>query len=589
MTQEWFEMLDLRKKKLDKSVWIPLRSQKTIRNQIPHGTVGYREEFLGHGSIMIPIDKKEVTENLSWSDIGISHSQGLNFVFEEYSQADIFETDDFRGIHLVLDQTFDNNYDNHVWHLHQDLVISLGLKREGDNWVCPRRGYEIVARLEKDEDDSPVVLEIKNQFLKDYLNARDCGLYMTSFFSRDEIFEDRSVLSWDEESKQTENGKDIWECRVLEIHEGGFPFGEKIAVSHVSRIDVDEDEDVPDMTSFPTDDNVKSEFYEKGFKGKKLYRIMAKLWKYEWINPATSSPITLGHEEKIDIFYIVDATGNKESGKELTNGGKWLWFKPELVSALLSKRGSFLNWYTKNTGSVSCAPAWGVHFGVNDLGLITVYAKDIGQLPLWQQQIWASYNVAPDGGISKELHDSQVKAEPASTVAPEAFLEKVIKEINVAANENLQIQFFREHASISEIITSIHRFRAIDNNGLYSLSKDLARIIVDDIDTESIQKIVSPPKKTKWGSLKSIENLLALKIPRDQARKIMSPFVGIYELRHGDAHLPSSEIEESFKLIKIDRSQPTVIQGYQMLFACVDNLHVILSIFKNWTKLKTEE
>jgi hypothetical protein len=59
MTQEWFEMLALRKKKLDKSVWIPLRSQKTIRNPIPHGKVGYQEEFLGHGSIMIPIDKKK--------------------------------------------------------------------------------------------------------------------------------------------------------------------------------------------------------------------------------------------------------------------------------------------------------------------------------------------------------------------------------------------------------------------------------------------------------------------------------------------------------------------------------------------------
>jgi len=248
-----------------------------------------------------------------------------------------------------------------------------------------------------------------------------------------------------------------------------------------------------------------------------------------------------------------------------------------------------LKWYTKDTGSISCAPAWGVHFGVNSLGLITVYAKDVGQLPLWQQQIWASYNVAPDGGISKELHDSQVKAEPASTVAPEAFLEKVIEEINVAANENLQIQFFRGHSSINEILGSIHRFRAIDTNGLYSLSKDLARIIVDDIDAESIQKIVAPPKKTKWGSLKSIENLLASKISKDKARKIMSPFVGIYELRHGDAHLPSSEIEESFKLIEIDRNQPTVIQGYQMLFACVDNLHMILSIFKNWTKLKTEK
>lgn len=589
MTEAWFEMHDLRKKKLDKSVWIPLRSQKSIRNQIRQGKLGYQEEFLGHGSIMIPVDQKEFTENLNWTDIGIRHSQGLNFVFGEYSQSDIYDSNDFKGIHLVLDQTFDNNFDNHEWHLHQDLVISLGLKREGDIWICPRQGYTEVARLERDEEGSPIVLEIKNQFLKDYLQARGCGLFMTSYFSRDEIFENRSVLSWKEESKRAENGKDVWECRVLEIHDGGFPFGEKVAVSHVSRIDVDEDEDVPDMTSFPTDDNVKSEFYERSFKGKKLYRVMAELWKYEWISPANSSPITLGHEENIDIFYVVDATGNKERGKELTKGGKWLWFKPELASALLSKRGGFLKWYTKDTGSISCAPAWGVHFGINELGLITVYAKDIGQLPLWQQQIWVSFNVAPDGGISKELHDSQVKAEPASTVAPEAFLKKVIDEINDAANVNFQINFFRGHSSISEIITSIHRFRAIDTNGLYSLSKDLARIIVDDIDTESIQKIVAPPKKTKWGSLKSIENLLASKIPKEDARRIMSPFFGIYELRHGDAHLPSSEIEESFKLIEIDRNQSTVIQGYQMLFACVDNLHEILSILKNWKKLKTEK
>ena len=62
----------------------------------------------------------------------------------------------------------------------------------------------------------------------------------------------------------------------------------------------------------------------------------------------------------------------------------------------------------------------------------------------------------------------------------------------------------------------------------------------------------------------------------------MTPFVGIYELRHGDAHLPSSEIENSFKLTQINRDKPTVIQGYQMLFECVDNLHIILNILNNW-------
>lgn len=582
-------MKDLKKRKLDKSVWIPLRSDKSIRNNIEFGEVGYIDDFIGHGTLMLPVSKKPMTKDLDWMDVGINHAHSFNYLYGEYSQSEMFENSDFQGIHLVLNQNFDNNYDNNEWHLHQDLVINLGLKREKDIWVCPRRGYVEVAKLERNKEGSPILIQIKNQFLKDYLCARNCGLYITSYFCRDEIFSNREILSWRGDSKSTKEGKDVWECRVLEIHEGGFSFGEKIAISHASRTDVDEAEDIPDMTSFPTDSNIKSEFHEKSFKGKKLYRIIAEFWKYEWINPAKSSPVVLGEEQQIDMFYIVDAEGNKESGEELKKGGKWLWFSPELVSSLILKRGGFLSWYSKNTGSISCAPSFGVHFGMNDLGLITVYAKDVGNLPIWQQQIWVGHNISPEGGISKELYDSQVKAVPASTLAPEDFIEKVINQINEASKQNLNIDFFRGHHSINEIINSISRFRAVDDKGLFSLAKDIARIIVDDIDIESLQKIATPPKKTKWGSLKTVENLLAIKIPKEDARKILSSFVGVYELRHGDAHLPSSEIENSFKLILIDRNKPSIIQGYQMIFACVDNLHLILSIIRKWNVIEQEK
>jgi hypothetical protein len=588
MDQAWFEMKDLRKRKLDNSVWVPLRAEKSIRNDIDWGKTGYCEEFIGHGSLMIPVDKKPITEELDWDALGIRHEHGLNYLNEEYSQSDIYTYGDFGGIYLVLNQSFDNNFDPPEWHLHQDLVINLGLKREGDIWVCPREGYVEVAKLERDKDGKPNILHIKNQFLKDYLCARDCGLWITSYFSRNEIVEDISAFSWSEDSISAKDGKDIWECNTSEIHEGGFPWGQKIAISHACRIDIDEDEDVPDMTSFPTEENIKSEFYEQSFSGKKLYRITAELWKYEWINPSKTSPIVLGEIQPIDVFFIVDAAGNKESGNKLTEGGKWLWFNPNLVPALLSKRGGFINWYTKETGSISCAPACGVHFGMNDLGLITVYAKDIGNLPLWQQQIWVGHNTPPEGGISKELHASQVKAEPASTPAPEAFIGSVINEINEATKKVLRSHFFRGHHSVQDIINSIHRFRAVDEKGLFSLAKDIARIIVDDVDVESLQKIATPPKGTKWGSLKTIENLLALKIPQEAAREIVSPLVGVYELRHGDAHLPSGDIENSFKLMSIDRNLPTVIQGYQMIFACVDNLHIILRIIEKWDEIEAK-
>lgn len=589
MNQSWFEMKDLIKRKLDTSVWISLRAQKSIRNDIKFGFSGYTEEFVGHGTLMVSLDQKEIAEELTWNDVGISHSVGLNFVYESYSPSDKYDGENVKGIHLVLDQTFDNNYDKHEWHLHQDLVINLGLKREGDIWICPRQGYTAVAKLERDDDGSPIELQIKNQFLKDYLFAANCGLFVTSYFSRDAILETEPSPPLNEDSVLTVNDKDIWEYRILEIHEGGgFTFGEKVAISHASRTDVDENDDVPDMTSIPNNENVKSQYYEKGFSGRKLFRPIAELWKYEWINPASKSPITLGHEEINDFYYIIDAAGNKETGEKLKSGGKWLWFKPELISNILAMRGASLKWYTRDTGSISCSPSWGIHFGVNDLGLITVYAKDIGHLPAWQQQIWSAYNVSPEGGISKELYASQVRAEPAATHAPEAFLYRVITEINEVFEEQFSMNFFRGHQSVIDISNSINRFRAVNEQGLFSLAKDVARILIDDVDTESLQKIVIPPKGAKWGSIKTIENLLAQKVPQEQARQITAPFVGVYELRHGDAHLPSSEISNSFRLIPVDRELPHVAQGYQLLFACVNNLHIILHIIRKWDQTNND-
>ncbi len=584
--QQWFEMTNLRKRKLDKTVWISLRSEKSIKGSIQYGYEGYNEEFLGAGSLMIPLSKKDSSEKLGWWDIGIRQIHSSYSRGDEYITSDIYNGESGVGINLVLNQSFDNNYDSNEWHLHQDLVISLGLKREEDVWVCPMKGYMEVAKLERDEEGRPILLQIKNQFLKDYLCARKSGLYVSAYYSREKNFKDSSILSWNAKEKKETKGKDTWECRILEIHEGGSLFGQKIHISRVGRTDIDSDEDIPDISNFPTNENINSEIIEKSFEGKKLHKIISELWKYDWISPSKTSSIVLGEEQLIDVYFIVDVDGKKEKAKKIQKGGRWLWFKPELVNALLLKRGSFLNWYTQNTGSVACSPNCGVHFGVNSLGFITVYAKDISYLPVWQQQIWAGFNISPEGGISKELHMSQVKSEPASTLAPEDFLEEVIVNLNQQSLKNLGVCFFREHKSIKTIISTIHRFRAIDDFGIYSLAKDVARIIIDDIDIESLQKVVKPEKGKKLGSLKTIENLLSLKIPQESARKILSPLVGIYELRHGDAHLPSRDIEQSFDLINVDRSLPFVIQGHQLLFACVDHLHKILWVVERWNNLK---
>jgi hypothetical protein len=51
--------------------------------------------------------------------------------------------------------------------------------------------------------------------------------------------------------------------------------------------------------------------------------------------------------------------------------------------------------------------------------------------------------------------------------------------------------------------------------------------------------------------------------------------VGIYDLRLGDAHLPSEKIAEAFELIGLNASAPPLVQGQQLLEIAATALHRI--------------
>lgn len=589
MNQDWFEMADIRHRKLNSSVWIPLRAAQELEKCGRYGYEGYREEFFGIGTVAVPIDKKDAASKLGWEDIGISHTHSGFCDNDKYVIADVFESYDgkYLGTHLVLDQHF-NSVDLSEWHLNQDFVTALGLKREKDVWVRPKEGYLDVARLHRRPDGKPVLLEVRAEHLKDYLCARNMSLYVTSYHSRYVVVGDASFISWENKSSKDETQTDRWKGRVVDIHEGGHPYGEKIAVFHAARTDVDESDDIPDISSVPTDKNIKSNSWEKSFEGKKLFMVMGSLWRNEWVEPAKTSPRIRRDALPSSVFFIVDEQGNKETKETLADSGRWLWFKPDVIMALAHRRGGSLVWYTRETGSVSCSPDYGVHFGINQLSLVNAYAKDVALLPEWQQRIWAGHNVGPEGGVSEELLASQVRAEPARTQAPEEFLGKAIELINVLSQEQLNISIFGDHEFVRELLPRIHRFRAVDNPGLYALAKDVARVTADSLDAAAMQTIVGPPKDIKWGSLKTLENLLASKIDGHVAHAMMSPLFGIYELRHADAHLPSGELDEVMDVLKVDRSLPTIFQGYQLLYACVSSIFEVVEILRRWDKLGKE-
>jgi hypothetical protein len=477
-----------------------------------------------------------------------------------------------------MEQSFDGAVPNE-WHLHQDFVISLGLQREGDVWLRPVEGFLEVVRLKRDEQGKPVLLEARTEHVRDYLRARGMYLLLSSYRSRSQTVSDASHIGWPSSVVQEEKSGIAWEGVNYEIHEGGKAYGSSTGVFHVSHTDVDADDDVPRL-GLPDDDSVVSKSWSIQHEGRKLHSLSGSLWMTEVVEPGRVSEKVKGETPLTKVDFAINGSGERVSGDELASTGSWLWFRPSVTALLGSYRGSCLRWYTRDTGAIGISSGDSVHFGLNALGFINVYAKDIGQLPPWQQRVWAGANAVPEGGVSEELLASQAKALPAATKAPEARLRPAYDEVNATFEKVSGKPLFSPHHATDDIFKRVHRFRALEKTGVLELAKDLARLTVESLDGDALTSMGAQSGKTKSGSMKHLEaGLMKRGATLEEARALTKVLVGINQLRQADAHLPSSGLSEAFDLVGVDQQSDTVVQGRQMLELLVDSLVGMTRVF----------
>ena len=584
--QAWFEMRDVRRRKFEGAAWIPLREQRRPVRVGRYGYDGFLEETVLRASIAVPVAQRTQAEKLDWHDVNVrEHRPYADEESHAYTPVDVHRevggpANGLEGVRLVIDQA-GNSEEEGEWHLHPDFVVALALKREQDVWLAIDEGYEPVARLVRDDSGRPALLESRAEFLKDYLAARGMGLYISGYHERIAVCEVASHVAW-ADSAQEAHGLDRWEGDVAAIHEGGRPFGAQTAVFHVGRTDADPDDDVP-VLGPPTDDNTATAKWTTSDDGRKLFRIRGSLWRREGVEPGASSPRVRRDRKPSSVAFIIDASGRRVSADvlarddDMSGEHRWLWFRPEVVGALVNRRGGSLKWGTRDTGTLRCSPDYWVHFGMNDLGWVTVYAHDVASLPEWQRQIWSGFSAAPDGKVCRELLASQWEGQFVETVAAEALIPSTIAEVNRLTQALFGFVTFRPHSDDEKVLAQTHRFRASDRSGLYALAKDLARLTADAIDAKAIQAKVSPPKNESWRGLKSLEKLLGSFAGEERARSIVGPLVGVYELRLADAHPASSAIDDAMRLAGVDATLPPVLQGRQLLESAAEALRAIAS------------
>lgn len=548
--QEWLELADVEKRKLAARTWIPLmicesQSEKELKEP------GHRKQFTSTESLIVPLNNREEFADAQWQGIhrNTSHSGWADedhFVApHEYTGRDEMPI----ATYPVLTQHFDTG-EPRIWHLLQEIELSLGLLRRGDVWVRPIEDYMEVVRLRRDTDNLPVSMEIRAEHLRDYLAARRSALLIGAFVCREATEVKLDEITWENKRTSRVFDRGEWEGSVHEINTGGPPG----IMMRMWRESVDPADDVPVMPHPTREPSHPSETAEFGGGGDVLEFAEGRIWWTEWIDPAEQSPRIRNDKVEAQVPFFVGNQGEpKLSGEKLHEHRGWLWFRNTVIRELLSRENTAFKWHTHDTGSIGPSRGTEIHFGINELHHVNVAAYHMARLPEWVQQIWVAHNIAPEGGLSQELHQSQNLAAPAQSCSPELLIIFAIKAVQSATSKAFGQPLFHNLPEPSVILQKIHRFHDDSFEQTCHLAKEISRHIVEKLDQTVIDKQLSPDnlkvannEKAKLRSLKRL--VLLLDQLGHDGRGLTKALAGINDLRQGDAHAGSSSLAQSLEL-----------------------------------------
>lgn len=565
MNQDWILQKKETRRTFSEATWVPLRASFDVEKGNVRN-IGYVDEYFGCGSVAFPPEHRNVAQELGWNSIGIGHvARPCAYKDGYYTPIEQYQCNDKEpiGIHLVFEHP-QPVVGGRIWILNPDLVVALRLIKERHNWVRPEENFVVVVREVFDEKGDHSLIEIKREFLLDYLAARNLSLRLSYYRRRVEnvaALDGSAYADLTNQQEQRDGGR-----FELRIHSLDDVFGGNWAKFRIWRTDVDEEEDAPIMgpATDESTDYEKSQGHRSGYEG---IRVESEFWRDEWIEHHDQSIRVRGDADTNLPHFIVETDGTRMASAKLNHEdiGRWLWFRSSIVNELLGLRGFSLSWYTAETGAIQSTSGHSVHFGINLLDLITVYAYDVARLPVWEQRIWAAKNIAPDGKVSSELLASQVKTQHVYTHAVEELLFEVITMLEDGFRQEFNVSLYSHDIERSEFMKHISRFASMDQASLLRLAKELVRVFTDRLNIRELRKLSTHSNKKKLGSNKLLADVLAQKVGTETARRVFAPIVGAYDMRIGDVHPTSSKIGDAIKLAGIDGSVSFLRQGEQLI------------------------
>lgn len=578
MDEKWLRMDDVILRKSKDRPWIPVWGY--VEDKYNGAGLPRRyDECRIYNSLLVAVKDKKSAMKLSLSEI---HPMAARYAVngsDSYLSTRIERIgfDSVFGSLLVVKQNYVDDGAYNIF-IDQDLLIDLRLKQEGDKWVRPCEAYREVIRLSRNQEGQINLVEIKSEYLKDWLCVRNQGLILVSHIERRLLSRDGNEVFTKSEKSRVGGGH--WEAWNYGCDDSGNGVLGDWTVMTCGYQSVDNDEDVPVFDHRTNKRSMVSS--ESIIPAQKISTRMdiSQFVRTEWMPPGKTQR-RMPFDQAGSLSFICEADGRSKKGKALSFPARYLWFDNAVLKQLLETRGGWIRWCSQETGLIGFTGSSGIHFGINREGLVNVLAKDIAELAWWKQEIWKAHNVCPEGGVCSELTDAQQRCKPAKTFAPESLLQLAFEQIDAAyAGFSAGDPLFIPFDSLNKVGNSIQRFNVQSHDDVLWLAKQINRLVVESLNQDSMRRVAKIDKNEKINSLKLLERVLGLVTDKDRAHSLLSPLHAIYTLRTADSHIPGHEVAVALEKIGIQSTAQLIRQGGRMIFVAAKALHEIAVTFK---------
>lgn len=490
-----------------------------------------------YGSCMIPVESKQrALDEIDYS-LMPTFSGGY---FEDFSGKSKYITNESfeHNKGLIVEPLYVDRYWSglglHIYEPSQRLTLYLELLNKGNEWIDPYNNEVVIRIIKKEELDRDIKhtlhkIEIKIDYLKDYLAAREAGLLIAKHSSRCIVFESPDQIPLENGDKDIRNGK--WS--FFSSDHPALAKGEILAEAEIRQ----------------------------------------KFWIKPLPEPRSEYAKSRG-EFVGGVEFILNDGSRKEYDVEAGHKGdyfKLLSFNPRVMDIFLGRPNFDYEEYTRETLELKFPNGETLHVAVNLSGQIQVWWGGLAKLSKKYQELLAPYSEPWLEKLSEnhEYWRITIQGRFPQTTSLKKTLQELKSEINQYFLSKFNETFFNQKSSVEDL-KRVHELYVADSYQLLDTMEQLDKWLFSEERPNKIIEYYSLSDEmdnkedlAKIKSLVSLKLLLKKYFGKEESENRTLVLSKVKALRNCKAHY--KDLLKTLKEFKLEDKSPREI--YKKLIA----------------------